>query len=539
METTEQLTGSWATPSRSGQLLACIANGKLRIHYTQAPERYLDLKTRVQPKDVIALKWSNNSAFVAILSPQLIEVLSLDDDAHRIRIDNGSGGLGRFASADFVGDDHLLVIWEFGKTKLWNLANGKGTELGELKTRCEGRNWAMRPKEGGGTETLALLSRVQAQDQLTLHLPASEHSMPPQLLSSTDARGLSWSPDGRWLAVLDTAHADPSLLILTPDGHKYRSYPATQSAEGSTDLGIKAIAWSGDSSLLAVSRYDHTMTLLNTRTFTPVATIEHSTTIAPPVKEEELISAWQESVSPSNTRSYTVASLPLSPPLSRAKPSVEPAELGVAEACFSADGRHLATRDERMLNTVWIWDINVMRAKAVLLQHSNVRRMHWHPLQTHLLMLDCGESMAYLFDASSDRPPSTVHVSLPATPTFSFLTSPLLMTDDQSDTKPTILANTKTTFCLVYPEGKSEIPTSNGAEHAAFEEGASEDSLLEVLTGKKPAPPRTEPSYTEMVDLAAETEEDTVGLDDTFREKKKADDINGNVPDPFDDSEIF
>lgn len=539
MELTEQLTGSWTTPSPSGQLLACVTNGKLRVHYSQAPERYLDIKIRVQPKDVIGIRWSNDSASVAITSPQLIEVLDLDDDAHRVRLDNGSGGLGRFASADFVGDDHLLVIWEFGKAKLWNLANGKGTELGDLKTRCEGRNWAMRPKAGGGTETLALLSRVQAQDQLTLHFPSTEQSVLPQTLSTIDARGLSWSPDSRWIAVLDTTHADSSLLILTPDGYKYRSYPATQASEEGADLGIKAVTWSADSSVLAVSRYDHTMTLLNTRTFTPNATIEHSTTITQPAKEEDNISAWQENVSSSNARTYASAPLPVSPPLSRAKPSTEPSELGIAEACFSADGQHLATRDERMLSTVWIWDVNSLRARAVLLQHSNVRRMHWHPTRAHLLMLDCGESIAYLVDASSDQPPTALPVTLPATATFSFVPCPFVMADDESASKPTILAHTKTTFCLIYPEGKGELSTDTGADHVAFEEGASEDSLLDVLTGRKPAPPRTEPSYTEMVDIAAETEEDTVGLDDTFREKRRTEEPHDDGADPFDDSEIF
>ena len=538
MNISEELSGSCATPSTSGQLIACIANGKLRIHYSQALERCIDLKIRIQPKDVTAIKWSDDSSLVAITSPQLIEVLDLEDDAH-IRLDNGSGGLGRFASADFVGDNHLIVLWEFGRAKLWCLSDGKGTDLGDLKTKCEGRNWAARPNAGKATQMLALLSRVAAQDQLVLHFPTDERSILPQTLSTIDARGLTWSPDGRWLAALDTAHANPSLFVFTPDGHQYRTHPAMQAKEDDFDLGIKAIAWSPDSRSVAISRYDNIVTLLNTRTFTPTATIEHSTTIAEPAKPGAAICAWREAVSASNLRSYSPASLPVSPPLSRTRTSSEPSEIGIAEVIFSADGLHLATRDQRMLSTVWIWDVSSLRAKAVLLQHSNVRRLHWHSTQKQLLMLDCGESIAYLYDAASDQPPIPIQLTVSAIPVLSFLPCPLSMGEAEFAPKPTILATTKTTICLVHPEGRSPQSDTGTTEHVAFDEGESEDSLIEVLTGKKPAPPRTEPSYTEMVDIAADTEEDTVGLDDTFREKRKAETPNAHNPDPLDDSEIF
>jgi hypothetical protein len=72
----------------------------------------------------------------------------------------------------------------------------------------------------------------------------------------------------------------------------------------------------------------------------------------------------------------------------------------------------------------------------------------------------------------------------------------------------------------------------------SFEEGASDDSLFDVLSGRKPLPPKTEQSYTERVDLEVETEEEdaTERLDDTFREMKSRKPVPA---DPFDDSQIF
>ncbi|EME85833.1 uncharacterized protein MYCFIDRAFT_181791 [Pseudocercospora fijiensis CIRAD86] len=100
----------------------------------------------------------------------------------------------------------------------------------------------------------------------------------------------------------------------------------------------------------------------------------------------------------------------------------------------------------------------------------------------------------------------------------------------------------KSQFRLLYPDGQDEDQGTpqlhEQSGNAAFEEGASEDSLFEVLSGRKPLPPKTAPSYTELVDMDVETEDtaEEGALDDTFREKRKplAEEL-----DPLDDSEIF
>lgn len=101
------------------------------------------------------------------------------------------------------------------------------------------------------------------------------------------------------------------------------------------------------------------------------------------------------------------------------------------------------------------------------------------------------------------------------------------------------MATEKTTFRLIYPDGQDENdvqPVSPSLDNAPFEEGASEDSLFDVLSGRKPLPPKTHPSYTEMMDLDVEAENTVDGdqLEDTFREKRRT--VHN---DPLDDSEFF
>jgi hypothetical protein len=155
-----------------------------------------------------------------------------------------------------------------------------------------------------------------------------------------------------------------------------------------------------------------------------------------------------------------------------------------------------------------------------------------------MLMLDCGEGIAYVFEASSLHAPLPLPTSAPASAVVSWLHS-------DENAKPTILAATKASFRVLYPEGQPEgvhHVTDHGMVAAgaddSFEEGASDDSLFDVLSGRKPLPPKTEQSYTERVDLEVETEEEDVTerLDDTFREMKSR---RPEPVDPFDDSQIF
>ena len=539
MELSPQIQGSQMVASPSGQYLALVTEGRLRICTAHLPERRSDVNIRLPAKEINTVKWNEASNCVLVGSAQLIEVIDLDDASHRIRLDNGGAGFGRFSSADFVGTHHLLVIWEFGKSKLWNLAIGKGAELCDLKMTSDGERWQIRPGVGTAARgTLAMLSRSGAEDMLNLYLPALQRQLASVKLPTMDAQSISWSPDGRWITLLDTPTASPNVHFYTPDGRHFRSYPpANESIDYA--LGTKAVVWSGDSQTVALTKYDGQIVLLNPRTFSPLAVLEHATTIdqrsLPP---EDQASVWQETVSASGERSYTISPQPVIPPLSKPRPTSEPCLVGVAEAKFSCDGTYLATRDERMLNTAWIWNVASLTAHAVIIQHHNIRRMHWHPTRLDTLMLDCGEGIAYLFHASSSQPPTALHTSAPASASMSWLYS-------EVDPQPILKAATKSSFRLIYPEGRPEGLDRRQSQAIAaaeaddsFEEGASEDSLFDVLSGRKPLPPKTEQSYTERVDFEVETDEEdeTQRLDDTFREKKS----RRPMPvDPFDDSEIF
>jgi WD40 repeat protein len=550
MEASERIEGGHVTLSPCGSLIVFLTpTGKLRVAHAHSPQRAVDFTFRASSKDVISLKWSEDSARVAICSPDIVEVLDLDDAAHRVRLDNGSGGLGHFRSADFLGDNKLLTVWEFGNAKIWDLGTGKGFELQDLKTFTSTPAWQLRPKTSKEhPPILATLSRHNGEDMLSIHFAGSQLiSKTPQKVPG-DTRTLSWSPDGRWLALNGAPYISPCMHVYTADGHHFRAFDGHDKAFNSSAarrwedefgvIGVKDVIWSPNSQVLALARYNGSIPLLNTRTFGSLAIIEHFTTIdQSDLSPDDRALIYEEVVSASNERSYNRSAHPVSPPRSEVKDKAGTSEQGVAEAKFSCDGAYLATRDARMQSTVWIWSMAQLGAQAVIIQHSNIRRVHWHSSQPCKLMLDCGEGIAYVFDTSTGQAPSPYPVSLPGNTVLSWIRTPI-------ETKPAILAATKSAIRIIYPEGRDEtLLHLNGnmqTKGASFEEGASEDSIVEMLSGRKPMPPRHDLSYTQRIDMETDEDETGVDLDDTFREKRRvtARQVEEEI-DPLDDSQIF
>lgn len=123
-----------------------------------------------------------------------------------------------------------------------------------------------------GTKQLAILLKPEASDLLTIHETHSYETISKVNLPTVDAQGLKWSPDGRWIAVWDTASSGTKVLIYTADGQHFRTYTGRNDVENTHDLGVKCIEWAPlkprhqNSEILAIGKCDGTVDLLNTRT---------------------------------------------------------------------------------------------------------------------------------------------------------------------------------------------------------------------------------------------------------------------------------
>ena len=236
--------------------------------------------------------------------------------------------------------------------------------------------------------------------------------------------------------------------------------------------------------------------------------LDHTSTIQ--LREGSIV--WEEQVSAQSQRTYGAVSQPVSPPTASPGPSDAMPKIGITNILFSADATLLATMDSTAPTTVWLWDLAKRNARAVLIQHSPVRSIAWHPTNPYLLLVQCTheESTVYIYDAS----PSTslpYAIQLPLLKASGTFSTRWIRTD--AEKRPALMFGDSANSLVAWPEGKDVI--------VRFENGdESEDSLFEVLTGRKSPTKRRELDDTEVLvsDLGDEM---TVEVDDTFMGRGK------------------
>lgn len=225
-----------------------------------------------------------------------------------------------------------------------------------------------------------------------------------------DAQALTWSPDGKWLAVIESAAQGHRILFYTADGHLFKAWTGPRPASDEKDIdcgaGVKTVEWSVDGRQLAVGDYSQRVTLLSTANFSEAMRLDHSTTIKP-----EGVHIWQEQLkaTPSGlSRSYHLQTQVTCPPTSASSTSSPEAKSGIVSLAIDASGTLVASRCENLPTTVFIWDSSSKILKAVLIQHSPIAKVTWHPTINEVLVIRCegdeSKGAAYVWEPSWEEP---------------------------------------------------------------------------------------------------------------------------------------
>ena len=130
--------------------------------------------------------------------------------------------------------------------------------------------------------------------------------------------------------------------------------------------------------------------------------LDHTGTIKLP-----RVPVWQEQVSASGQRSYITAAQPMCPPTISSLPTDPNPKVGISTIAFNnPDGTLIATRNDSMPTTVWIWSLKLLSPFAIVVQHSPVRSLIWHPTIPNLLMIQCNndQGVIYLWSSAWERP---------------------------------------------------------------------------------------------------------------------------------------
>lgn len=144
------------------------------------------------------------------------------------------------------------------------------------------RGFCCRP----GTLNLTLLTRSSGKDVISIHARDTLEVTRSWLPDTIDAQGLTWSPDGRWLMIWESAGQGHKILVYTADGHLYKVWNGPRSiSEEDRDIdlgpGVRLIDWSRTGAYVAVGDYSTRTTLLTVPSFTQSMSLQHTASIQP------------------------------------------------------------------------------------------------------------------------------------------------------------------------------------------------------------------------------------------------------------------
>ena len=253
---------------------------------------------------------------------------------------------------------------------------------------------------------MALAERSDAKDSVGLFAPDGWKPIRTFPVNSIDLDDLKWSPSGSVLCIIDTA-LQYQVLLYTAAGEHLQTFRPYENA-----LGVKTVAWHPHGHLLALGSYDERARLLNSLTWQRIAECAHPAEVREAFSEDAVV--WLEPPDDSTAGGYVAQRLPLTVPSMRPNPDVPNPKVGVGLLAWSHGGRFLATRNDNMPRTLWVWDGEKLLLHSVLVHQGGVRAAAWNPSR-QLLAIATGSAKVFMWSPEGCRTVRATHASAPRT----------------------------------------------------------------------------------------------------------------------------
>ncbi|KAK6079964.1 WD40 domain-containing protein [Seiridium cupressi] len=402
-------------PSPDGKFVATLLPSYISIRAVDTLDIVRTIKLPADLTEAItAFVWSSAAKRILISGADEIHVYSATEANFHATIRNPSSSIAKSTFVDFGATDHEACVCSAHgiRLSLFNLASSKVVEISNPKfytASSAARGFSFRPH----TRHLALLTRTLGKDTVSIHAPDSREVQRSWSPDTVDAQGLSWAPDGKWLVMWESASQGHRVLFFTPDGHKYRDWsgplhPASDDVHTRLAAGVKLVVFSPDSRYLAIGDYGRCISVL------PMATMTDQLQLIYPlaVEPQDTVQIWQEQVdhAPNGqdpVHKFIRASQPVAP-AARALSNAQDIRTGPLFMLFDCSATLLVVVLEDAPSTLWIWDISVSEIRAVIMFHAEISKLEWHPVQAELLLVECeGQDhvgVAFAWDPLSEGP---------------------------------------------------------------------------------------------------------------------------------------
>ncbi|ORZ21647.1 hypothetical protein BCR42DRAFT_407996 [Absidia repens] len=333
--------------------------------------------------------WSPDAQYIATMNHKrsVANVWSINDTNKKITLSDRRFGLAQawwspdssslLISSDL---DLKITVWMFIKNEIKYIYQPKIRDIGCVSS-----------PDG---KYIAVVEKKDSKDYLIILNAKSFSLLQRFLLGTTDVVKVQWSPDSQFCAVIDNC-IYYKIMVYRLDGQLEYSYSAYEYG-----LGIKSISW--HNKMMAIGSYDGNIRLINTINWHLVSTLPHPNVIRS--NELKSLTVYEEYQLPNMTKptldtkvGYRVISKrPLQLPVLRPDYNKHDPSIGISECDFCIDGTLLATKNDAMPTTLWIWDVHKLKVCIIISQLNPVRYVKWNPKYAHVLVMVCGDENAYI-----------------------------------------------------------------------------------------------------------------------------------------------
>ncbi|KXN83915.1 WD repeat-containing protein WRAP73 [Leucoagaricus sp. SymC.cos] len=338
--------------------------------------------------------WSCDSEYIlaACAKRGVVHILKLRDEDWNGRIEAGAEGL---TKAEWAPDGRTILCFsEWGlRVTVWSLVTGTATYI----------QFPIHPDRGYAFRTdgryFILGERHKSRDTLGIYDAADSFKLMRHFpLPTSSLSSFSVSPTGNHIALWE-GPLEYKLHVLTLAGNTL----ATFTPEPDPIFGIRNVAWHPNGMFLAVGGWDDQIYILDSLSWSAVATLELSSRVPATVKVWREPSRWMESTEGRGFLSYEqpqgtqVLSL-IRPDQTKPNP-----KSGTVQLEWNNTGDLLLVRFDNVSTAVHIFDFPspqqefVPQLRSVLLHSHPVLSARWNPVRKGSLALCCGTQSVYVW----------------------------------------------------------------------------------------------------------------------------------------------
>lgn len=432
--------------SPDGKLIATVDRNWVRVHDTESMQL---VETRTLPEECTELEWSPDGSLLLCTIPKKksVQIWALEDLGFSCTIDEGLAGL---THAEWAGDSrHVITSSEFQlRLTIWMLEHGKAKYIKFPKYSKRGI------AQSNNRKYLAVVERREHRDYIGVYRQEYWEPINRFKVDTVDLEDILWSKNDRVICCWDNP-LEYRFLIYTPRGQKLAQFQAYENA-----LGIKSLSFSPRSRFMAVGSYDQVCRVFNTLTWRSLAdykhkiekvdkkslTAEHRKVLESKHKKilvyQEVFSDtqgedWflnevdddnksevsaatamtnftvqsdllrrtvrsarvQTKKGPEKKRVWSITNYP--PHIKENKVEmIDNPKVGVSKCEWSPNGQLLATINDNMPMTVWIWYMPKLSLHSIVDHKDAISAFKWAPGKIERLAICCGNDSLTLWSKS-------------------------------------------------------------------------------------------------------------------------------------------